>query len=55
LLQEVGIDPTRVEMFNLGASDGVHFAKAVDEMAARVEKLGADPLKNTGVKPDDSR
>jgi len=26
LLQEVGIEPERVEMFNLGASDAPHWA-----------------------------
>jgi coenzyme F420-reducing hydrogenase delta subunit len=44
LLQEVGLEPERVEMFNLGASEGPRFAKAVDEMAERARRLGPNPL-----------
>ena len=45
LLKEVGIEPERLEMFNLGASDAVIFAKACDEMSQRVRRLGPNPLK----------
>jgi coenzyme F420-reducing hydrogenase delta subunit len=45
LLKEVGIEPERVEMFNVGASDAGLFAKACDEMAARAVKLGPTALK----------
>lgn len=45
LLKEVGIEPERVEMFNLGASDAVMFAKACDEMSERARRLGPNPLK----------
>ncbi len=45
LLKEVGIEPERVEMFNLGASDAGLFAKACDEMTERARKLGPNPLK----------
>lgn len=44
ILEEVGIEPERVEMFFLGASDAGLFAKACDEMAARALKLGPNPL-----------
>lgn len=44
ILEEVGIEPERVEMFNLGASEGARFAKAVDEMAERARRLGPDPF-----------
>jgi F420-non-reducing hydrogenase iron-sulfur subunit len=49
LLKELGIEPERVEMFNVGASDAGLFARACDEMAGRVLKLGPSPLnkKNT--------
>jgi F420-non-reducing hydrogenase iron-sulfur subunit len=40
LLKEVGIEPERVEMFNIGASDAGLFARACDEMTARARKLG---------------
>jgi F420-non-reducing hydrogenase iron-sulfur subunit len=45
LLKEVGIEQERVEMFNLGASDAVMFAKACDEMSERARRLGPNPLK----------
>jgi coenzyme F420-reducing hydrogenase delta subunit len=45
LLKEVGIEPERVEMFNLGASDAVLFARVCDEMSERARRLGPNPLK----------
>jgi coenzyme F420-reducing hydrogenase delta subunit len=45
LLQEVGIEPERVEMFNLGASDAPAFAAACNEMTGRARKLGPNPRK----------
>jgi coenzyme F420-reducing hydrogenase delta subunit len=47
LLKEVGIEPERLEMFHISASNSVLFAKAADEMAARALKLGPNPLKKT--------
>jgi F420-non-reducing hydrogenase iron-sulfur subunit len=44
LLAEVGIESERVEMF-IGASDAVLFAKACNEMTARAQRLGPNPLK----------
>ena len=45
LLAEVGIEGERVEMFNIGASDAVLFARACDEMTGRAQRLGLNPLK----------
>lgn len=45
LLKEVGLEPERVEMFNLGASDANLFAAACNEMTARARKLGPNPLR----------
>ena len=39
LLAELGIDPMRVEMFNLSSAMGEKFAEIVKEMVQRVEKL----------------
>jgi F420-non-reducing hydrogenase iron-sulfur subunit len=47
LLAEVGIEPERVEMFNIGASDAVLFARAADQMTESAKKLGKNPLKKT--------
>jgi F420-non-reducing hydrogenase iron-sulfur subunit len=45
LLKEVGIEPERVEFFNIGASNAGLFAKTCDEMTERAIKLGPNPLK----------
>jgi coenzyme F420-reducing hydrogenase delta subunit len=45
LLEEVGIEPERLEMFNIGASDAPLFANAVNEMTERARNLGPNPLK----------
>jgi coenzyme F420-reducing hydrogenase delta subunit len=35
-------------MFNIGASDAVLFARAVDEMTEKARDLGPNPLKKSG-------
>ena len=45
LLQEVGIEPERLEMFNIGASDAPLFANACNEMTERARQLGPNPLR----------
>lgn len=44
LLREIGIEPDRVEMFNVSASDGPRFAAVAREMTERVRGLGPSPL-----------
>jgi heterodisulfide reductase subunit A-like polyferredoxin/coenzyme F420-reducing hydrogenase delta subunit len=43
-LARVGIEPERVEMFNLSSAMGVRFAEIATEMAERIRKLGPSPL-----------
>lgn len=45
LLEEVGIEAERLEMFNLGASDAPRFVDACNEMTERARRLGPNPLK----------
>jgi coenzyme F420-reducing hydrogenase delta subunit len=45
LLEEVGLEADRVEMFNLGASDAPRFASACNEMTERARRLGPNPLR----------
>ena len=45
LLKEVGIEPERLAMYNIAASNLVLFAKAADEMTEVARKLGPNPLK----------
>ena len=46
LLQEIGLEPERLEMFHIGASDAPAWAKAVTLMTERARSLGPNPLKN---------
>jgi F420-non-reducing hydrogenase iron-sulfur subunit len=45
MLAEVGLEPERVEMYNIGASDAPKFAAACNEMTERAKKLGPNPLR----------
>ncbi len=45
LLEELGIEPERVEMFNLSAADGPKFAQFAREFTERIKELGPSPLK----------
>jgi F420-non-reducing hydrogenase iron-sulfur subunit len=50
LLKEAGMEPERLEMFHISASNAPLFAKAVDEMTDRARKLGPNPLNKETVK-----
>jgi|YelNatPaOPRAMG01_1025707.scaffolds.fasta_scaffold07967_2 coenzyme F420-reducing hydrogenase delta subunit len=52
ILRSIGMDPERVEMFNLSSAMGVRFAEIAREMTERIKKLGPSPLKGKG-KPVD--
>ncbi len=45
LLEEIGIDPQRLEMFNFSASMYDRFVAVAKEMTERVTKLGPSPIK----------
>ncbi|MDI6733190.1 MAG: hydrogenase iron-sulfur subunit [Planctomycetota bacterium] len=47
LLKEIGIEPERLEMFNMSAAMGTKFADTVREMTERIKKLGPSPLRGT--------
>jgi coenzyme F420-reducing hydrogenase delta subunit len=44
-MAEVGLEPERLEMFNMGASDATKFTAAVEEMTKRAKELGPNPLR----------
>ena len=48
LLAEIGLEPERLEMYNLSSSEGPRMAEIVTEMNERVAKLGASPLRVQG-------
>jgi F420-non-reducing hydrogenase iron-sulfur subunit len=45
ILGEIGLEPERVEMFNLSSAEGPRFAQIVTEMSRRLAKLGPSPLR----------
>ena len=44
ILQEIGLEPERLEMYNLSSADGPRFAEIVTEMSERVARLGPSPI-----------
>jgi len=51
VLQDFGIEPERVRLEWVSASEGDRFAAIVRDMVEEVKKLGPSPLKNMEVKP----
>jgi F420-non-reducing hydrogenase iron-sulfur subunit len=52
LIAEVGLEPERLEMFNMSAAMGPRFAEVAREFTERIKNLGPSPLnkKYRGVK-----
>lgn len=46
ILEAIGIEPERLEMFHVGASDAPGWVKAVGEMVERAQTLGPSPLRS---------
>ncbi len=45
LLKEVGVEPGRLEMFNMSSSMATAFVAAVNEMTRRAKEMGPSPLR----------
>jgi len=45
LMAEIGLEPERLEMFNLSSAEGIRFAEIVTIMSERLAKLGKSPLR----------
>ncbi len=45
ILTEIGLEPERVEMFNLSSAQGARFAEIAREMVGRIKALGPSPIK----------
>ncbi len=45
ILEALGMDENRVEMFNVASNQAWKFVEIVDEMVSRVEDLGPSPLR----------
>ena len=50
LLAEIGLEPERLEMFNLSSAEGPRFAEIARTMVERIKRLGLNPLR-TDSKP----
>jgi F420-non-reducing hydrogenase iron-sulfur subunit len=49
LLAEVGIEPERVEMYNMSSAMGARFAEVATEFTERIKALGPSPVRREGV------
>jgi coenzyme F420-reducing hydrogenase delta subunit len=49
LLSELGIEPERVEMYNMSSAMGAKFADIATEFTERIKQLGPNPVKREGV------
>lgn len=45
LLDEIGLDGERLQMYNMSASMGPEFARVAKEMSERIRELGPSPLR----------
>lgn len=44
ILEEIGIEPDRVQMFNISASDAPEFVRVAELMTERIRELGPNPI-----------
>jgi coenzyme F420-reducing hydrogenase delta subunit len=45
VLKHIGVEPERVQMFNLSSAMAGRFAEATKEMTEKIEALGMNPLR----------
>ncbi len=48
MLDEMGIEQDRVQMFNIAASDAPEFARVAKMMTEKIRELGPNPIKGKG-------
>ena len=44
MLEAIGLEPERVEMYNMSAAQGARFAEIAREFTERIRKLGPSPV-----------
>jgi coenzyme F420-reducing hydrogenase delta subunit len=49
VLETLGIEPERIEMFNMSSADGPRFAAVAREFTAKIAELGSSPLNSAKV------
>lgn len=52
IMREIGLEPERLEIFNLSSAEGGRFAEIVREMVDRLKQLGPSPLRRTSLETD---
>jgi F420-non-reducing hydrogenase iron-sulfur subunit len=52
-LGEIGVEPERLEMYNLSSAEGPRFAEIVREMDARIGPFGPSPLRKDAHKMEE--
>ena len=45
-LKELGVEPERVQMYNLSSAQGARFAEIAEEMVENIKGLGPTPIKS---------
>jgi F420-non-reducing hydrogenase iron-sulfur subunit len=45
ILAEAGVEPERVQMYNLSSAQGARFAQIANEMVIKIRELGPSPVK----------
>jgi coenzyme F420-reducing hydrogenase delta subunit len=46
ILTELGIEPERIQMYNLSSAQGARFAEIANEMGDKIKALGPSPVKS---------
>ena len=46
MLDEIGLEPERIKMFNLSSAMGPQFAQYAAEMTEHIQNVGPSPLRN---------
>jgi coenzyme F420-reducing hydrogenase delta subunit len=50
ILDTIGIEGERAQMFNLSSSEAPRFVKYAEEMTSKIKELGPNPIKQAGNK-----
>jgi F420-non-reducing hydrogenase iron-sulfur subunit len=50
LLEQIGIDPKRFQLWHISASEGAEFTERIKEYIHELKKLGPNPLKEQAAK-----
>jgi len=46
VLETLGLEPERVEMYNMSAAEGPRFAEVANEFTERIRELGPSPVRS---------